>query len=339
MYIASTGVCLPGRDSTALAVADGRYDAEEQEKSGYRSVCVAADESAAEMAVQAARSAMQRSGSDGEDISLLLHASFHHQGIDHWTPAYYIQNEAVGGRAPAIELRQASNGGLAGLVLAMSYLATCEGRAALVTTADKFGPPTYDRYRTEKWLILADGASAAVVSRGAGFARVLSTAMDSDSTLEELYRGKFTEANSLTDLPLDLRARKDVYMERVGIAEVAMRGNAGLVNVVKTALGDAELEIGDISRFVFPNIGRSLLQWDYLDAFGLEESQTTWDWGMDVGHIGAGDQFGGLNHLVETGALSAGDKVMLAGSGIGFSWNCAVLEIQELPEWTTSANG
>ncbi|MFF3408862.1 ketoacyl-ACP synthase III family protein [Streptomyces sp. NPDC002742] len=333
MYIASTGICLPGRDSTADAVAEGRYDAQEQEKNGYLSVSVATDESAADMAVSAARVALGRAGSRAEEIALLLHANFYHQGVDHWTPASYIQQQTTGGRAPAIELKQASNGGLAGLVLALSFLAAHESGAALVTTADKFCAPTYDRYNSDKWIVLGDGASAAVVSRGSGFAKVLSTAMDSDSTLEEMYRGPFTDASHGADLPLDLRTRKNEYMERVGLAEVALRSSTGLLNVVKSALDDAELELDQISRFVFPNVGQALMQWDYLDAFGIDEARTTWDWGRQVGHIGAGDQFGGLNHLVETGRLGVGDRVMLAGSGIGFSWNCAVLEIQDVPTW------
>jgi 3-oxoacyl-[acyl-carrier-protein] synthase-3 len=93
------------------------------------------------------------------------------------------------------------------------------------------------------------------------------------------------------------------------------------------------LELDQISRFVFPNVGQALLQSDYLDAFGIDQARTTCAWGQEVGHVGAGDQFGGLNHLVETGALQAGDRVVLAGSGIGFSWNCAVPEIQDVPSW------
>ncbi|MER7991175.1 ketoacyl-ACP synthase III family protein [Streptomyces noursei] len=335
MYIAATGSCFPERDDCARAVAEGRYDAQEHERNGYRSISVAGEMSAADMAVSAAGQGLARSGHTGDDIGLVLHADVHHQGQDHWTPASYIQERVTGGRAPAIEIKQGSNGGLAGLVLALSYLSAHTGQdAALVTAADKFCPPAYDRYRSDKWMVLGDGASAAVLSRRGGFARVLATAMDSDPGLEEMYRGSgFTDAPFSTGLPLDLRERKREYMDRLGLAEVALRCSVGLQNVVKEALGDAGTDIDDIARFVFPNVGRSLVQWDYLDAFGIDEERTTWEWGSGIGHAGAGDQFGGLDHLVAAGALSAGDRVVLAGSGIGFSWACAVLEIVEPPTW------
>ncbi|MEU8837409.1 3-oxoacyl-[acyl-carrier-protein] synthase III C-terminal domain-containing protein [Streptomyces sp900116325] len=45
--------------------------------------------------------------------------------------------------------------------------------------------------------------------------------------------------------------------------------------------------------------------------------------------MGAGDQFGGLHHLVTRRPLGPGDRVALVGSGIGFNWACAILEIEE----------
>lgn len=334
MYIAGTGSCFPERDDCARAVAEGRYDAHEHERNGYRSISVGGDLCAADMAVAAARPALARSGHTGDDIGLVLHATVHHQGQDHWTPASYVQRQAVGGRAPAVEIRQGSNGGLAGLDLALSHLTVRQDQnAVLVTTADKFCPPVYDRYNSDKWMVLGDGGSAAVVSRRGGFARVVATVTDSDPDLEEMYRGdRFTDTPFATGLPLDLRERKREYMDRVGLPEVALRCSEGLQNVVKGALGDACTDLDGIARFVFPNVGKSLVQWDYLDTFGIDEERTTWEWGSGIGHAGAGDQFGGLDHLVGTGTLNAGDKVVLAGSGIGFSWACAVLEIVERPD-------
>jgi 3-oxoacyl-[acyl-carrier-protein] synthase-3 len=335
MYISGTGACVPDRELTSTAVAEGRYDPDEYEVNAYVSVGVSGGSSAAEMAAAAARQAFGRSGAATDDIAMVLHASFYHQGQDHWTPASYIQQESVGGRAPAIEVKQASNGSLAALVLAMSYLsADSEQRAALITTADRFCLPGYDRYRTDKWIVLADGATGAVVSRQAGFARVRSTAMDADPTMEELYRGGdgFTDGVFAAGQPLDLRGRKREYVSRVGFEHVATRASSGLLNAVKRALTDAGAEINDISKFVLPNVGRALFQWEFLDVLGIEEKRTTWDWGSTVGH-GAGDQLGGLNYLAETGALNRGDLVMLASSGIGFNWNCAVVEILDRPAW------
>ncbi|MGW7362878.1 ketoacyl-ACP synthase III family protein [Streptomyces sp. NPDC054841] len=331
MYIAGTGLHLPAREQALTAVAEGRYDADECEVNGYSSIAVSDGMAAADMAVRAARVAMERSGHTPEDIAMSVHSCLHHQGADHWTPATYIQGQVLGtgGRAPAFQINHASVGGLAGLTLALSHLyADPTARAALVTTADGFTEPAYDRYRSEKWFVFADGGSAVVASRAHGFARVLATALDSDPSLEELYRGSdgFSD-RPYARLPIDLRARKSGYVARVGVEDIALRENAGLRNVVKAALDDAGVTLDEVSRIVLPNVGRALLQWQYLDVLGVDVERTTQEWGSTVGHIGGGDQFGGLHHLVETGSLRSGERVLLVGSGIGFSWACAVLEI------------
>ena len=337
MYIAGTGDCLPGREDTELAVAEGRYDELEYELNGYVSASVADGLSAPDMAVRAARTAMARSGVAGEEIALVLHADIGHQGVDHWTPASYVQRLATGGGAPSMEVRQASNGGLAALALAMAQLTVDpDGAAALITTSDVFGLPLYDRYRADKWFVLGDGGTAAVVSRKEGFARVLSSAMGADPELEGMYRGAegFYDVPGAGGLPIDLRARKEAFLEQTSYSEVSVRVSAGLGRVVEKALRDADADVDDISCFVLPNVGRSLLQWQILDDLGVGEERTTWDWGREVGHLGAGDQLGGLNYLVEQHALRRGDRVALLGSGIGFNWNCVVLEIiepQKLP--------
>ncbi|WP_165945789.1 ketoacyl-ACP synthase III family protein [Micromonospora sp. KC606] len=337
MFIAATGFCLPGIESTATAVAEGRYDPDECRQNGLEAVGVSHELSAAEMGVEAARVAFSRSPVDPRDLAVVLHASFYHQGHDHWTPASYIQRESIGGRAPAIEVKQASNGSLAALVLAMSFLSVHEGATtALITTADRFCLPGYDRYRSDKWIIGGDNATAAVISCREGFARVLSTAMDADPTLEELYRdSSFTDVPFAGGMPIQLRPRKESYMARVGLRHIVSSAKQGLRNVMDVALRDARIGIDDVACFVLPNIGHTLLHWEYLAVLDIPESRTTWAWGRRIGH-GAGDQIGGLNHLMESGALRVGDRVVLATAGIGFSWSCAVVEILETPRWEAS---
>jgi 3-oxoacyl-[acyl-carrier-protein] synthase III len=52
-----------------------------------------------------------------------------------------------------------------------------------------------------------------------------------------------------------------------------------------------------------------------------------------VGHLGAGDQFAGLAHLVDAGELGAGGIAVLLGVGCGFVWSCAVVEVRYRPAW------
>lgn len=83
LYIAATGVRIPPLRAAADAVAAGEYDAEECAENGYESVAVSDGESAAEMAVEAAREAVSRAALDPSEYGLCLYAGFYHSGLDY----------------------------------------------------------------------------------------------------------------------------------------------------------------------------------------------------------------------------------------------------------------
>jgi 3-oxoacyl-[acyl-carrier-protein] synthase-3 len=171
-------------------------------------------------------------------------------------------------------------------------------------------------------------------------AKLLSTTVIGDALHEGLYRAEswdnFSGANGW---PVDLRARRDAYMAKgfdIGafVEWVTDRQHG----VIRTALADAGVESGDVARWIFPNTGLGVVNWNVRKRdFGIEEWMTTYEWGRTVGHIGAGDQFAALAYLLESGAVHAGDKVVLVGAGAGFNFGSAVLEIVAEPEWPSSA--
>src|ERR1051326_4476387 len=139
LFIAGLGSWLPPAVDAAEAATDGRYDPAEQAANEYLSITVAGEEAPPDMAVRAGRQALAASGLTPGDIALLLHASLWYQGVDFWPAASYVHRQVLGEAAhvPAIDIHQMSNGSLAALELAASYLAADPGRrAALVTSAD-----------------------------------------------------------------------------------------------------------------------------------------------------------------------------------------------------------
>jgi 3-oxoacyl-[acyl-carrier-protein] synthase-3 len=331
LFIAGLGAFLPRPASVREAVADGRYSAREAEETQFESILVADGETPPDMAVQAARGALARSGLEPEEIKLVLHASVYFQGIDLYSTASYIQHAALGPHsALALEVKGASNGGMASLELAASYLSAMPGHsAALVTTADKFGLPLLDRWRCDTGLVLADGATAMLLSRRKGFARVLSVTTVSDPSLEGLHRGQAPFAH--VPGPIDVHQRKREYLGAVGLEDMLRRFRKGLTESVTRALHESRTELEDITRFVVPHVGRILLEREYFAALRIPDSATTWPWGRRIGHLGAGDQIAGFGHLVETNALQPGDRCLLVGVGAGFTWTSAVIELLERP--------
>jgi 3-oxoacyl-[acyl-carrier-protein] synthase III len=185
LFLAGLGSYLPNPVQVDDAVADGRYDLDEQLSTGLQAVCVAGPgDSQPDMAVRAGRVALDRSGHAAGDVSLLLHTPTTHSGLEGWNASAYLQTNIVGDAGVAFELRQLSNGAVAAVELAAAFLGAAPDRdAALITASDRFAEPTWDRWHSSWGLVFADGASAAVFSRRQGFAAVRSTVTVSDPGL------------------------------------------------------------------------------------------------------------------------------------------------------------
>jgi 3-oxoacyl-[acyl-carrier-protein] synthase-3 len=338
-WIAAVATWLPPAMTTAEAIETGRCDQALADLTRVRSVVVASDGTPApEMAARAARTAVRRAGCQPADISLVLHASFFHQGHDLWAPASYVQREAVGNRCPAMEVRQVSNGGMGAAELASAYLASDPRRsAALITTGDRFCLPGFDRWRSDPGTVYGDGGTALVLSRRGGFGRIRSLVSVSEPELERMHRGDdpFDRAPFEHRSVVALDACKRAFIARAGLVHAVSRVSEGQRAAIDQALADAGVKLTDIARFALPHWGFRRLQAAYFTPFGIDPEVTTWPWSQQVGHLGAGDPFAGLEHLVRSRALGPGDLCLLVSVGAGFSWSSCVIEIAHSPAWVS----
>lgn len=335
LYLSGIGVWLPPRVDAATAIAEGRYTAEAYERSEQESVRVA-DEPAVDMAVRAARMALRRSGHAAEDISLLLYATANYQGLDAWNAASYVQRETGTSRAFAVEIRQLSNGSMAALELASGYLTAASSRpAALLVTGDRFALPGFDRWRADRSVVWGDAGTAVVLSRGRGFARLLSLASVSDPELEGLHRGDdpLRPSPAAEDMPVDIRRRQRAFFARMSVDEVKDRMQAGMGAAMEQALADADVSLDAVTRVVVPHLARDVFEWRCLAPLKVDLSRTTWAWGRTIGHLGAGDQFAGFAQVVANEGLRPGDTVLILGLGGGYNWTGAVVEVVAAPHW------
>lgn len=336
VYVAGAASALPPAMTLDAADRAGLCDRRAVWRTGITSVCVSPDEHGPQMAARAARTALRRGGHTPDDIALILHADIYHQGHDLWSPASYVQRAAVGNPCPAVEVRQLSNGGMAAIDLAAAYLRAGAGRAALVTTGDRFALPGIDRWRSDPGTVLGDGGTALVLSTDHGWARFRSLVTVSDAHLEGMQRGTdpFSAAPLGTRRPIDVEAASRDFVSATGLDEVLDRIDAGQREAFKRALSDAGVDAADIDRFVLPNVGRARLDEYFLRKFGIDPGRTLWEWGRQVGHLGAGDQIAGLAELAASGTLRPGHTCLLAGVGAGFTWSCAVLDVLRTPDRT-----
>jgi 3-oxoacyl-[acyl-carrier-protein] synthase-3 len=341
LYVSACAAWLGDVEDVQVGVDQERYDPQERADDGYVSVRVAGDRPPGDMAVAAGNLALERAALSHDDFVTLIHACVAFQGLDYWASASYVQSRTIGGRASAVEVRQASDGGMAALDLAAAQLAVRPSPAAvLITTADRYELPAFDRYRSDKNIVRGDGATGLVLSRDpGGVARLLSTVVIGDTEHEGLYRGPWNAFSGADGRPVDLRSRTQAYLQAgVSLGDFVDSLGRGQHDSIQAALDDAGIGGRDVGYWVFPHAGLKMVDWDRRKReFGIEEDRTTWSWGRTVGHIGAGDQFAGLTRLLETKAVGPGDHVVLVGIGAGFTFGCAVVEILRRPEWPASA--
>lgn len=332
LFVAGAAAWLPPAVSAKQVAANGGYNEDELTVNGI--VCAPeGGDSPPEMAARAAATALSRSGVAVSEVALVLHAHSHYQGQAFWSPASYVQRSVGASAACAINVGQMSNSGMAAVELALPYLAARPGSAALVTAADRFCAPSFDRWTADLGIVYGDGAAALVLSTTTGFARVLAMRTWTEASLEELHRGTVPFGDHPGEVAVNVRRTKTDYVTGVGLPSVIERSSAGVRSVVAGALADAGLAMADMAVVVLPNLGRHVIAAQYLGHLGLAPERTLMDWGAHTGHLGGGDQLAGVARLVEAKRVSAGQHVLLVGAGGGFSWSAAVVEVLDVPAW------
>ena len=336
-YINGTGHWLPETVTSQWAVEAGLYSQEDRDADGFIGACVEKELAPPQMAVNAARNAIEAAGIDRSDISVVFHSSIWFQGVDMWPSASYVAAHAAHSGARAFDLQQQCNVGLGGLELASQLLSAMPGGSVLMTTADRFGGDRIDRWKTENGVVYGDGAGAIVLSRNPGAFKVLSTFTQAENDLEKVVRGPEFRENPESET-IDITSRFAHFIGTGGMREAAGRLVAAVKNSVAGALADANCDIGEMAHVVIPAVGRTKLDWQLQELIPVDLDRTNWSFASTTGHLGSGDQFVGLSALQSAGQLQDGDKVLLVGGGAGFTCTSVVLEYSETNFSTEQSN-
>ncbi|MEU4657388.1 ketoacyl-ACP synthase III family protein [Streptomyces sp. NPDC023723] len=342
VFLAGLGCWLPEPYPAAEAVAAGLYDATVHAESGLRGVLVAGPEAPPDMAVRAARTALERSPGGAAAIGTVLHGSTFYQGPEMWSPAAYIMRELGIGGAGGTEIRNGCNSMLTGVELAAGLLAhqPADRPDILLTTADNFNSPLFNRWNSGPMgVIAADAASSVVISPTDGFARVEAVVSRVYPQFEAMARGDeplFPPTGS-TGHRVDPVERAQQFNERVretggpGVADGIARACA---ETVRAALDEAGIKGPDLRWVLVPNGDEATTRNCATEPLGLDITRSQYEFGRDIGHASASDQFIALDHLLRTGRLDAGDHVLLFGGAPGWSAVAVVLTVHALPPWT-----
>lgn len=327
----------PGRQSAAEAVARGLVDAETADELGYAGLPVA-DLAAPEMAVEAGRAALAAAGVDPGAVGLLLHAWIHYQGHDLWSPAHFVADRLGAGGAVPLGVQQVCNGGAAAVELAAARLFVEPGLGhALITTADAFVEPGFDRWSGDYGIGYGDGATALVLHHlpESGGGRRPDLVLHSIATvaaprLERMHRGDdpFGPAARSLGPKVDIRRTKKAFLAAEGMEAFTEASAASLRSAVESCLADVGLTAtGDVPlRYVVaPRLGRRTIDLAYAPLLEKLTGAELLRPGADTGHLGAGDAAASLAELRTRRMLGPGEYALVVSAGAGFTWSCLLV--------------
>jgi clorobiocin biosynthesis protein CloN2 len=338
VWLVGIGAYVP--PTREISLTDTAPDGASAPRSGgdrIATVCVAADMSAPDMALHAARRAFAGSQASPGDVSLLIYADVWHQGPDGWGPHSYLQRHLGLDHALAVELRAGCTGAFSAIELAISHLRhRSPTEAALIVTSDNFGTKLVDRWCMGPFQgVVGDGAAAILISRRPGIARVRSITGTTFSAMEAAHReGEPLFPPAVTEgryMDLGIRAARFQAraMSQGQWLNYLMAHRDRGIAVVDEALADAGVDRLDISKVLIHSMPEPTAQ-TYLESLGYALDQSSWSFAETLGHVGASDHMIALQQFLASGQLVPADLVLLTGFSPGVVYKAMVLEIVDV---------
>jgi 3-oxoacyl-[acyl-carrier-protein] synthase III len=338
VYLSGLGVFLPDVIGVDTAIEQGWLDPDTAARTGLTGAACAGELPAPEMALRAARQAVDRSGADPLELAALLYADNYHSGPDGWFPQFWVQRHLVGGNLLAAQIRQGCNGMFGALELAATYVLARGGGTALAVAADNSTSPLVNRWQCLRPdFIIGDGASAAVLSTEPSFARLKSVSSVTVPELEGMHRGDepLFPPGATIGRTMDFAARIEHFgyenrenMRHWGLSLLKARSE-----LVDRVLHEAGIDITGVTRIAYNHGSREHVEDGLLAMLDLPLAKSNWDFGRHLGHLGASDQLVSLANMLGTGELRPGDHLLMLGVAPGVSVAGAVVQILDVPAW------
>lgn len=269
-------------------------------------------ESVLSLCVRAAESLRARQPDRFAEIDRVVVAGAGHWDHPMWSPSAALAHEVGIRSAHCFEVANFCNSSATGLRLTLDAVAAGTSRLTLLVLADQLSRvvDTHDPEARELFNY-GDAATALLVGSGPGRYEIADSLSLTDPAWSGFYRGELRPSGSVVLRNHEIRdGLGDRYVEAFDhlVAGVFRRNG---------------IAADDVGLFLI-NHGDRRMHEALLSRLGIPRERS-WFRYHAMGHMGASDPFLALDEAAEAGRVQSGDVVLIASSGLGFTWGVTLL--------------
>jgi 3-oxoacyl-[acyl-carrier-protein] synthase-3 len=289
------------------------------ERSGIRQRRIAAPgQATSDLAAEAARRALEASGTRPEEVDTLLVAT---SSPDRIVPptAVYVQKALGCWNAGASDLIAACSGFAYGLAFARALVASGQSRRCLLIGAEELSRITNYKDRTT-CVLFGDGAGAAVLGPSDDDSDILYARTGADGRLEDLIIVP-TGGTATPTTPETLeKGLQFIHMKGREVYKLAV---PKFVEIIRQALEACDLTIQDIRAFIPHQMNARMIE-AVAERLALPMDRVV----MNIdryGNTSAASIPIALDEAVRAGRIRRGDLLVLSAMGAGLTWGTVIL--------------
>jgi 3-oxoacyl-[acyl-carrier-protein] synthase-3 len=327
--LVSWGLYIPETRMEAgdIAKASGIPEDVIREKFGLNRKPVSGpNEHVADMAILAARRALEAGSVDPRDVDVVIYYGSAFKDYHVWPVVCQVQHAVGANQAFAFEVMALCASGPIALKVARDMILSdpAVSTVLLVVGSKEASLLDYSNLSTRFMFNFADGAAAAVVRRGWPANRILSSGAVTDGSFAlDVYLQLGGSRLRGRRVPPDRKANHLEVPDSEGMKERLDRVSLeNFLTVIRRAVERSGYAVEDIDFIGITHMKRSFYG-TILESLGLDWSNTFYL--EDYGHVQAADQMIIIDEAVRTGRLRDGDLVVLAGAGTGYTWSATAL--------------
>ena len=289
-------------------------------RTGIKERHIAADnEYTTDLAVNAAKSAIEDAGIAPEDIDLVLLATV---SPDYFTPccACIVQDKIGAVNAAAFDFNAACSSFITGMVMAEQFIKNGTYKNILLVCADALSKVT-DYEDRATCVLFGDAAGAVVLSADDNGGKMLSYELGADGS-GAMNITSLAVRDDAEELEKRVSGRKEtIWMAGQQVMKFAVKTMADATGRV---LEKAGLTYDDI-KLIVPHQANYRIVDSALARMGVGKDKVVLTL-EKYGNTSSSCVPIALKEAIETGMVKRGDKVVVVGFGGGLTWAAAVFE-------------